>query len=82
MAKLYVGNLPFRSTEDEVRELFAQYGSVESVRLIQDKRTGRPRGFGFVNFEGDDEGKEAIEALDGQDFGGRKLKVSEAHERT
>ena len=78
--KLYVGNLPFSTTEDEVRDLFSAYGEVESVNLIVDRETGRLRGFGFVemNPEGADA---AMEALDGKDFGGRDLRVNEAQER-
>jgi RNA recognition motif-containing protein len=76
--KLYVGNLPFSATEDAVRALFAQYGEVHSVKLISDPQTGRPRGFGFVEME---DGREAIEALDGQDFQGRNLRVNEAQDR-
>ena len=78
--KIYVGNLPFSSTEDEVRELFAQYGQVESVKLISDRETGRPRGFGFVEME-DEAALAAIEALNEKDFGGRTLRVNEARER-
>lgn len=78
--KLYVGNLPFSASEDEIRELFAVHGNVESVALINDRETGRPRGFGFV--EMDDAGAmAAIEALDQTQFGGRTLKVNEAQER-
>lgn len=79
--KIYVGNLPFSATEDEVRSLFGQHGTVESVALINDRETGRPRGFGFV--EMDTEGADAaIRALDGSDMGGRNLKVNEARPRT
>lgn len=79
MAKnIYVGNLPWTSTEDEVREAFSQYGEVHSVNLISDRETGRPRGFGFVEM---DNGDEAIRALDGSDFGGRTIKVNEARPR-
>ena len=76
--KLYVGNLPFSATEDQIRELFAQYGEVQSVNLIADRDTGRPRGFGFVEMEN---AQEAIRALDGQPFEGRDLKVNEARDR-
>ncbi len=76
--KLYVGNLPFSASEDAVRELFEQHGTVVSVRLISDRETGRPRGFGFVEME---DGAAAISALDGQDYDGRALKVNEARER-
>lgn len=76
---IYVGNLPFSASEDDVRNLFAQYGEVKSVKLINDRETGRPRGFGFVEMETG--GGEAVEALDGSSFGGRSLKVNEARER-
>jgi len=80
MKQIYVGNLPYRSGEEEVRELFSQYGEVNSVKLITDRETGRPRGFGFVEME--DEGAlKAIEALDGREFEGRTLRVNEARPR-
>jgi len=80
MKQIYVGNLPYRSGEEEVRDLFSQYGEVNSVKLITDRETGRPRGFGFVEME--DEGAlKAIEALDGQEFEGRTLRVNEARPR-
>lgn len=77
---IYVGNLPWSSTEDEVRAAFEAYGEVTSVKLIQDRETGRPRGFGFVEME-DAGAADAIAALDGSDFGGRALKVNEAKPR-
>lgn len=80
-SKIYVGNLPFSSSEDELRELFEEYGSVESVSIITDRETGRPRGFGFVQMETGDAASSAIRALDGKPFGGRPLRVSEAQER-
>ena len=80
MKRIYVGNLPFSSTEDEVRDLFAEYGAVNSVHLISDRETGRPRGFGFVEME-EAGADEAINALNNQDFGGRSLKVNEARPR-
>ncbi len=79
--RIYVGNLNFRATDDEVRELFEEYGEVESVNLITDRETGRPRGFGFVEMADDDEADEAIGALDGADHQGRNLKVNEARPR-
>ena len=79
MKKIYVGNLPFSATEDEVRELFAEYGTVQSVALITDRDTGRPRGFGFVEMENG--AAEAIEALNGTSMGGRSLNVNEARPR-
>ncbi len=78
--KIYVGNLPFSATDDEVRQMFGEHGSVSSVQLITDRETGRPRGFGFVEME--DGADEAIEALDGSMMGGRSLKVNEARPRT
>lgn len=77
--RIYVGNLPFTASEDEVRELFEAYGTVTSVSLITDRETGRPRGFGFVEME--DGADEAISALDGNDMGGRPLKINEARPR-
>lgn len=79
--RIYVGNLPFTATTDEVTELFEQYGSVESVNLVTDRDTGRPRGFGFVEMD-DAGGDKAIKALDGTAFGGRNLKINEARPRT
>ncbi|MEE9282121.1 MAG: RNA-binding protein [Myxococcota bacterium] len=81
MAKrIYVGNLPYTTTEDELRELFGRHGSVESVNLIVDRDTGRSRGFAFV--EMDPSGADAaISALNGQDLGGRSLRIDEARER-
>jgi cold-inducible RNA-binding protein len=80
MSKIYVGNLPFSATEESVRTLFAQYGTVESVALINDRETGRPRGFGFVEMSKADAAR-AIQSLNGQDMGGRPLKVNEAQDK-
>ncbi len=77
---IYVGNLPYRATEDEIRELFEEYGSVSRVNLISDRDTGRARGFGFVEMEREG-GNAAIAALDGQDFQGRNLRINEARPR-
>ena len=76
---IYVGNLPFSTTEDEVRSLFAAYGEVDKVNLITDRETGRLRGFGFVEMSSG--GQEAIEALDQSVLGGRTLTVNEARPR-
>lgn len=76
--KLYVGNLPFSVTEDDLRELFAVHGAVHSINLITDRDTGRPRGFAFVEMDGADA---ATDALNGHEIDGRALKVSEAKER-
>jgi RNA recognition motif-containing protein len=78
MKKLYVGNLPFSANEAEIQELFSQHGEVSSVALIMDRETGRPRGFGFVEMANDDEADKAIDALNGQEFGGRALTVNES----
>jgi len=80
MKNIYIGNLPFSADEAEVKGLFETHGTVNSVNLITDRDTGRLRGFGFVEMDDADAAK-AIEALDGQDFGGRSLKVNEARER-
>ena len=77
--KIYVGNLPFSSTEDELRSVFATHGDVESVNLIMDRDTGRSRGFGFVEMS--DGGDAAIDALNGHEFDGRQLTVNEARPR-
>ena len=79
--RIYVGNLPFSATEEEVRELFDQYGPVASVNLVTDRETGRPRGFGFVEMENDADADAAIDALDQTQMGGRSLKVNEARPR-
>ena len=80
MKKLFVGNLPFTATDEAVRALFSQHGTVEKISLITDRDTGRPRGFGFVEMSSDDASR-AIQALNGADFDGRSLKVNEAQER-
>jgi RNA recognition motif-containing protein len=75
---IYVGNLPFSSTEEDVRQAFEEYGEVSAVRLISDRETGRPRGFGFVEMPSDDEANTAIAAMNGKVINGRPLKVNEA----
>ncbi|MFO1406261.1 MAG: RNA-binding protein [Steroidobacteraceae bacterium] len=80
MTKIYVGNLPFSATESEVRDLFAQHGTVESVALPSDRETGRPRGFGFVEMPQAD-AQRAMQALNGHNMGGRPLRVNEAQDR-
>ena len=76
--KIYVGNLPFDATQASVRELFIAYGHVDDVALINDRDTGRPRGFGFVEMPEKDAAIKALDGLNGKDFGGRQLNVSEA----
>ena len=80
MTKIYVGNLPFSATESEVKDLFAQHGTVESVALPSDRETGRPRGFGFVEMPQAD-AQRAMQALNGFNMGGRPLRVNEAQDR-
>jgi RNA recognition motif-containing protein len=77
--KIYVGNLPYSATEDEIRQLFSSYGQVDSVSLVTDRETGRPRGFGFVEMSSG--AAEAIQALDQSAMGGRTLNVNEARPR-
>ena len=77
---IYVGNLPFNATEEEVEDLFSQYGDVTSVKLITDRETGRPRGFGFVEMA-DEDARQAIEDLNETDFGGRAIQVNEARQK-
>jgi hypothetical protein len=81
MKRIYVGNLPFSASEEQLRALFAQYGNVHSVKLITDRETARPRGFGFVEMESA-EADAAIAALNEKAFNGRTLKINEARART
>lgn len=81
MYKLFVGGLPFATTDDELQELFATHGTVASATVIKDRDTGRSKGFGFVEFENDDEGKAAEKALNGADLGGRSITVNQARPR-
>jgi RNA recognition motif-containing protein len=76
--KIYVGNLPFSTTNESLQEAFAAYGTVESAKVITDRNTGRSRGFGFVEMASNDEGQAAISKLNGTDLGGRQITVSEA----
>lgn len=77
--KLYVGNLAFATTSDDLRDAFSEFGTVSSATVITDRETGRSRGFGFVEME--DGGEQAIEAMNGKDLGGRSLNVNEARPR-
>jgi RNA recognition motif-containing protein len=79
--KLYVGNLPFTSTEEELKEVFGRHGTVDSVAVITDRETGRPRGFAFVEMSEESAASDAIRALDGSDLGGRNIKVNEAQDK-
>jgi RNA recognition motif-containing protein len=80
MAKIYVGNLPFTTTDAELRTLFAEHGTVESVSLPTDRDTGRPRGFAFVEMNQTDAAR-AIQSLNGKDMGGRALRVNPAEDK-
>ncbi|MCX7024640.1 MAG: RNA-binding protein [Spirochaetes bacterium] len=79
--KVYVGNMNFATTENGLRELFAQYGEVVSVNIVTDRATGRAKGFGFIEMNDDSGAMAAISALDGKEFEGRRLRVNEAQER-
>ena len=76
--KLYVGNLPFSATEDSLKEVFAQFGTVESVSVITDRSTGQSKGFGFIELANKSEADAAINKMNGSELDGRTLKVSEA----
>ncbi|MDR0453228.1 MAG: RNA-binding protein [Deferribacteraceae bacterium] len=80
MKRLFVGNLPFTTTDDDLQKLFASFGDVNSARVIIDKQTGRSRGFGFVEMKAELASR-AMSELNDSDYGGRKIRVSEAHER-
>ena len=76
---IYVGNLPYETTEDDLRQAFEAHGEVTSVQLIADRYTGKSRGFAFIEMSDDSSGQAAIDALNGADFGGRQLKVTKAN---
>lgn len=78
---IYVGNVPFKMTESELHDLFANYGSVTSCKLIIDRETGRSKGFAFVEMEDDNDGRTAIEELNDREYHGRNLRVNEARPR-
>ncbi len=78
MYKLFVGGLPFSTTDEELQAAFAAHGTVATAVVIKDRDTGRSKGFGFVEFESDDEGKAAEAAMNGKDFGGRSITVNQA----
>jgi cold-inducible RNA-binding protein len=80
--KLFVGNLNFKTNDDDLRELFSQAGTLESAMVMMDRATGRSRGFGFVEMSTEDEAQKAIEQFNGHEFQGRNLNVNEARERT
>ncbi len=78
---IYVGNLPFEATQEQLEELFTPFGQVESVRIITDRMTGSPRGFAFVQMANKDEGQQAIDQVNGQELLGKQLRVNEARPR-
>ncbi|NPA43769.1 MAG: RNA-binding protein [Chlorobi bacterium] len=78
---IYVGNIPYRTDEEELRELFEAYGRVDSVKIITDRFTGRSKGFGFVEMPDEDEAQAAIQALNGKEVDGRPLRVNQAKPR-
>jgi RNA recognition motif-containing protein len=79
--KIYVGNLNYNTTEDDLRNLFSQYGTIESVNIITDRFSGQSKGFGFIEMSDGEEAKQAIAGMDQQELGGRTLKVNEAREK-
>ena len=79
--KLYVGNLSYNTTEEDVRELFTPYGQITSLNLISDRDSGRPKGFGFVEMSTEEEARAAISALNAREVDGRQIKVNEANDR-
>jgi len=76
--KLYVGGLPYATTDDDLKELFAEHGTVQSAVVIKDRDSGQSKGFGFVEFESEEQAQTALSALDNQEVGGRRIKVSVA----
>ena len=78
---IYVGNLPYSTSSDDLQEVFSSFGEVSAARIVNDRETGRPKGFGFVEMPNDSEANAAIEALNGNDIGGRKAVVNEARPR-
>ena len=79
--RLYIGNLPYSATDEQLRSVFGEYGDLNSVTVIIDRETGRSRGFGFVEFASDEDARNAMSALDNTDMDGRSLRVNEARER-
>ncbi|MBE0425789.1 MAG: RNA-binding protein [Nitrospirae bacterium] len=78
MRKMYVGNIPYNATEEDLRELFSEYGEIESLKIIQDQFTNRSKGFGFIEMVNEEDAKKAIATLNGKDFMGKSLTVAEA----
>jgi RNA recognition motif-containing protein len=78
MKKMYVGNIPYNTTEEDLRELFSEHGEIESLKIIQDQFTNRPKGFGFIEMANEEDAKKAIATLNGKDLKGKSLIVAEA----
>jgi cold-inducible RNA-binding protein len=78
MKKMYVGNIPYNASEEELRELFSEYGEIESLKIMKDQFTDRSKGFGFIEMANEEDAKKAIAALNGKDFKGKSLTVAEA----
>ena len=78
MRKMYVGNISYNATEEELRELFSEYGEIESLKIMKDKFTDRSKGFGFIEMANEEDAKKAITTLNGKDFMGKSLRVAEA----
>jgi RNA recognition motif-containing protein len=78
---IYVGNIAYSSTEEDLGNLFSEYGNVTSVKIIKDKYSGRSKGFGFIEMESEESGERAVAELDGREVGGRNLRVNKAHSR-
>jgi cold-inducible RNA-binding protein len=78
MKKMYVGNIPYKATEEDLRELFSEYGEIESLKIIQDQYTGRSKGFGFVEMVEENDAKKAMEGLNGKEFMDKTITVAEA----
>jgi RNA recognition motif-containing protein len=78
MKKMYVGNIPYNATEEDLRELFSEYGEIESLKIMQDQFTDRSKGFGFIEMVNEEDAKKAIASLHGKDFKGKSLTVAEA----
>lgn len=79
--RLFVGNLPFSTSSEDLKELFSEVGTCDTAKVVTDRDTGRSRGFGFVEMSTDDEAKAAVEQLNGRQMGGRQINVDEAHDR-
>jgi len=78
MRKMYIGNIPYKATEEDLRELFSEYGEIESLKIVQDQFTGQSKGFGFIEMINEEDAKKAMSGLNEKDFMGKSLRVAEA----